>query len=36
MEWPEQLFGEAASTLSELAENINNYFVNLSAEFQPL
>lgn len=36
MEWPEQLLGDAASTINELAENSNNYFVNLSAEFQPL
>lgn len=35
-DWCEHLLGESADTIQELAENINNFFVNLSATFQPL
>ena len=31
-----QLLHEHTNTINKLAENINNFFVNLSAEFQPL
>ena len=36
MKWPEQLSGEHNSSINKQVESINNYFVNLSADYQLL
>ena len=36
VKWPEQFLGEQNSSIHQLGESSNNYFVNLSADYRPL
>ena len=35
-EWYNQILGDKANSLAQLTEEINDYFIGLTAEFEPL